>query len=138
MLSPSSAATFSAQVAPVTRNERTELWHARLAARSSGDADQHPGPVPFRAVWSPDLPVPGGSPLPGTGFPAGNAGTTTFTFTVSLSSPYTSNQTVEATSVTLVYPYKWQFNTVVVLMVPGASYSSTTPLTTVSVMQNMN
>jgi TadE-like protein len=60
------------------------------------------------------------------------------TFSVSLSSPYTSNQTVEATSVTLVYPYKWQFNTVVVLMVPGASYSSTTPLTAFSFMQNMN
>jgi Flp pilus assembly protein TadG len=60
------------------------------------------------------------------------------TFPVTLTSPYTSNQTVEATSVTLVYPYKWQFNSVVILLVPGANYSSTTPLTAVSVMQNLN
>lgn len=63
------------------------------------------------------------------------------TYTVTLGAPYpntASTLTVEATRVQLTYPYKWQFNSVVVLLVPGASYSSTTNLTSTSIMQNLN
>lgn len=63
-------------------------------------------------------------------------------FTATLDDPYDdvgrSTMTIEATQVTLQYPYKWQFNSVVVLLVPGASYSSSTPLTSTSIMQNLN
>jgi hypothetical protein len=64
-LSPPSTATFSAARTPVTRNGRTELWHARAVAarRADATADERPLPVPVRAVWSPDLPA--GSPLTG-------------------------------------------------------------------------
>ena len=60
------------------------------------------------------------------------------TYTASLGTPYSSTLTVEATSVQLQYPYNWQFNSVVVLLVPGASYSSSSLLTSTAVMQNLN
>ena len=60
------------------------------------------------------------------------------TYTVALTTPYTSNVTVEASSVQMSYPYKWQFNTVITLLVPGASYAASTQLTAASVMQNLN
>lgn len=49
--------------APVTHSGRTELWHTRLAATSSGGTDEAEAnrPLPLRAVWSPDF-QPG--PLP--------------------------------------------------------------------------
>jgi Flp pilus assembly protein TadG len=59
-------------------------------------------------------------------------------YTASLGTPYSSTLTVEATSVQLQYPYNWQFNSVVVLLVPGASYSSSSLLTSTAVMQNLN
>lgn len=64
-LSPPSSAAFSAARAPVTRNGRTELWHARAVAGrlADGSADQRVQPVPVRAIWSPDL--AGGTPLTG-------------------------------------------------------------------------
>ena len=60
------------------------------------------------------------------------------TYPVALTNPYTSNLTAEASSVQMSYPYKWQFNTVITLLVPGASYAATTQLTAGSVMQNLN
>jgi Flp pilus assembly protein TadG len=60
------------------------------------------------------------------------------TYTVAMTTPYTSNLTVEASSVQMSYPYKWQFNTVITLLVPGASYAASTQLTAASVMQNLN
>ena len=60
------------------------------------------------------------------------------TYTVALTTPYTSNLMVDASSVQLSYPYKWQFNTVITLLVPGASYAASTQLTATSVMQNLN
>jgi Flp pilus assembly protein TadG len=60
------------------------------------------------------------------------------TYTVPLATPYTSSLTVEASSVQMSYPYKWQFNTVITLLVPGASYAASTQLTAASVMQNLN
>jgi TadE-like protein len=60
------------------------------------------------------------------------------TYSTTLNTPFASPLTVEATRVTLVYPYKWQFNSVVVLLVPGASYGSTAQLASTSIMQNLN
>ena len=60
------------------------------------------------------------------------------TYTASLGAPYSSSLTVEATSVQLQYPYNWRFNSVVLLLVPGANYSSSTLLTSTAVMQNLN
>ncbi len=61
-----------------------------------------------------------------------------YTFSSALPAPYTTPLTVEATRVTLMYPYKWQFNRVMSLVVSGARYSDKTKITIVSVMQNLN
>src|SRR5205814_990250 len=58
-LSPPDTALFSAQKNPVTRNGRTELWHARAVPQlPGGGAAQTPGDVPLRAIWSPDIDAP--------------------------------------------------------------------------------
>jgi TadE-like protein len=55
------------------------------------------------------------------------------------SPPYPSNPySIEATRVTLSYPYRWEFNKVISLLVPGASYPSTSQITSVGIMQNLN
>lgn len=59
-LSPTEAAVFTAATAPIARNGRTELWHARAVTKAS---PFKPDPVPFRAIWSDDL--PDGSPIAG-------------------------------------------------------------------------
>jgi TadE-like protein len=46
--------------------------------------------------------------------------------------------TVEATQITLIYPYQWQFNRAIQVLVPGSSYAAMTPITTNAVMQNLN
>ena len=61
-----------------------------------------------------------------------------FTFQSPPSSVYATAMTVEATKVTISYAYKWQFNSVITLLVPTANYPGTTQLTSVSVMQNLN
>lgn len=48
------------------------------------------------------------------------------------------NYWIEATRVTISYPYKWEFNRVISLLVPGASYPSTSQITSVGIMQNLN
>lgn len=45
---------------------------------------------------------------------------------------------IEATRVTLTYPYQWTFNRVIQLLVSGANYPASSQLTTVTVMQNLN
>ncbi|MBZ5665092.1 MAG: pilus assembly protein [Acidobacteriia bacterium] len=40
------------------------------------------------------------------------------------------------TVVTVVYPYHWRFNSVIQLLVPGASYSATTPVTERATVHN--
>ncbi|GAA4552012.1 hypothetical protein [Amycolatopsis samaneae] len=58
-LSPPSAALFAAAKNPVTRNGRTELWHARAVPRlPGGGPQQDPTPVPVRAIWTPDMLLP--------------------------------------------------------------------------------
>ncbi|HEY1271859.1 MAG TPA: TadE family protein [Terriglobales bacterium] len=46
--------------------------------------------------------------------------------------------TVEATQVSMNYPYQWHFNRVIRLVVPGASYAAITQIPTTAVMQNLN
>jgi hypothetical protein len=41
-----------------------------------------------------------------------------------------------ATNVTLLYPYQWQFNRVVTLLLPTAIYPGTTQIAVGSVMAN--
>jgi TadE-like protein len=43
---------------------------------------------------------------------------------------------VLCTRVTLTYPYKWHFNSVITLLVPGSSYGATLPITTNAIMPN--
>ncbi len=57
---------------------------------------------------------------------------------ITLPPPYASDFTIEATRIRLVYPYQWQFNRVIPLLVPGASYAGTTPITAVAAMENLN
>jgi Flp pilus assembly protein TadG len=46
--------------------------------------------------------------------------------------------TTEATQVSLVYPYQWQFSRVIQLVAPGATYAGFTNIPTNTVMQNLN
>jgi Flp pilus assembly protein TadG len=63
-----------------------------------------------------------------------------FTYTATLATPFPTAPayTIEATRVTLKYPYKWQFNTVIGLLVSGASYPVNSVFTCVSVAPNLN
>lgn len=46
--------------------------------------------------------------------------------------------TTEATQVSLIYPYQWQFSKVIQLVAPGATYAGFTNIPTNAVMQNLN
>jgi len=61
-----------------------------------------------------------------------------FTYTAGLANPFPANYTVEATKVTISYPYKWQFNNVIRLIVPGATYAANSLITSTAIMQNLN
>lgn len=50
----------------------------------------------------------------------------------------TGSYGIEGTRVTISYPYKWEFNKLIGLLVPGASYASTSQISGVGVMQNLN
>ena len=55
------------------------------------------------------------------------------------SPPFTSgNYRIEGTKVTISYPYKWEFNKVIGFVAPGAAYASTSQITSIAVMQNLN
>jgi Flp pilus assembly protein TadG len=88
---------------------------------------------------------------------AAPAGSLTWTFTVTcpgnlilkiergvnninaaLPTPFQPGYLIEATRVTLTYPYHWHFDKVIPLLMPGASYPAGSPITTVVVMQNLN
>ena len=61
-----------------------------------------------------------------------------YTFKLPASPTYPGGMTVEATRITLSYPYKWQFNRVIQFLVPGATFQSSSQITSVAVMQNLN
>jgi TadE-like protein len=46
--------------------------------------------------------------------------------------------TIEASRITLQYPYAWTFNRVITLIASGTNYPGTSQLTEVAVMQNLN
>jgi Flp pilus assembly protein TadG len=46
--------------------------------------------------------------------------------------------TVEATRVSIQYPYQWRFNRVISVLVPGATYLGVTLISTDALMQNLN
>jgi len=76
---------------------------------------------------------------------AGCAGTLTLTvqrgyiYTATLPAPPFQNPyTIEASRVTLNYPYQWQFNRVVPMIAPGANYPAVTQINAVATMQNLN
>jgi Flp pilus assembly protein TadG len=76
---------------------------------------------------------------------AGCAGTLTlivqrgYVYTATLPAPpFQANYTIEASRVTLNYPYQWQFNRVVPMIAPGANYPATTQINSVATMQNLN
>jgi Flp pilus assembly protein TadG len=68
------------------------------------------------------------------------------TFTLTIQRGYTFQATVTGVSskvnvvstlVTLSYPYQWQFNRVIRLLAPGASYASISQLQTTSIIPNL-
>jgi Flp pilus assembly protein TadG len=62
-----------------------------------------------------------------------------FVYTATLPAPpFQANYTIEASRVTLGYPYRWQFNRVVPFIAPTANYPATTQINSVAVMQNLN
>ena len=77
------------------------------------------------------------APCPGTLTLTINRG---FTYDTTLPSPpfNSGNYRIEGTKVTLSYPYKWEFNKVIGFVAPGAAYASTSQITSVAVMQNLN
>jgi Flp pilus assembly protein TadG len=54
-----------------------------------------------------------------------------------LATPFQPGYTIEATSVTIKYPYQWQFNKAINLIAPGANYASGL-IQSVATMQNLN
>jgi hypothetical protein len=73
-----------------------------------------------------------------------NCPTGTLTLTVDRGSTYDtasafiSPYVIEATQVTISYPYSWTFNNVIGLVVPGANYPANTQITASAEMQNLN
>jgi TadE-like protein len=61
-----------------------------------------------------------------------------YTYTATLAAPFQTAYTIEGSKVTLSYPYKWQFNKVIVFVAPGATYAGVTQITSVGLMQNLN
>ncbi|PYX02340.1 MAG: hypothetical protein DMG85_21660 [Acidobacteria bacterium] len=51
---------------------------------------------------------------------------------------YTATTSLEATRVTLTYPFQWRFHRVIKLVAPTSNYAGITQLTTVAVMPNLN
>jgi Flp pilus assembly protein TadG len=81
----------------------------------------------------------------GTGATCVDSGNNTKQFTMTVNRGFSYNVTsggntvtVEATQVTLSYPYQWQFNRVIKLVVGSASYAATSCIVTSAAMQNLN
>jgi hypothetical protein len=63
----------------------------------------------------------------------------TLVLTIDRASTYAADTySVEASKVTLAYPYQWTFNRVIQLLVSGANYPANSQLTTLAVMQNLS
>lgn len=75
---------------------------------------------------------------------SGCTGTLTLTinrglpFTIPSTNLYPTGQTVEATQVTISYPYRWQFTNVIKLIAPTSNYATSTMITTSATVPNLN
>ncbi len=63
-----------------------------------------------------------------------------FTYTAPLTGPFFlfPSYTIEATRITISYPYRWQFSSVVKLVAPSSNYAQNSVIRNVAVLQNMN
>lgn len=52
-------------------------------------------------------------------------------------SPKPNNADVICTHVSITYPYQWRFNSVIQLLVPGATFGGTLPVASEAIMPNM-
>jgi hypothetical protein len=59
------------------------------------------------------------------------------TYPAALQPPFQAPYTIEATKVTLSYPYQWQFNKVITLIAPGANFANSA-VQSIAVVQNLN
>lgn len=87
--------------------------------------------------------TPGSTPLSWVFVGSGNGCPGTLTLTVERGYAYptviaTSTFYIICTRVNISYPYRWHFNSVITLLVPGASYAGTSLINTNSVVPNMN
>jgi Flp pilus assembly protein TadG len=63
----------------------------------------------------------------------------TFTLTIDRGNTFvTGGVTVEATRVSVNYPFRWRFSKVIRVLIPGAVYAGVSYLSNSSVMQNLN
>jgi Flp pilus assembly protein TadG len=60
------------------------------------------------------------------------------TYATTLSPPFETNYTIEATKVELKYPYRWQFSNVFRLVSPSATISLPSQIQSDAVVQNVN
>lgn len=60
-----------------------------------------------------------------------------YTYDTTLQPPFEGAYRIEATQVTLSYPYQWQFNKVITLIAPSANFGNN-PVQSVTTMQNLN
>jgi Flp pilus assembly protein TadG len=75
----------------------------------------------------------------GNGCPAGSTLTLTIERGHSFQATVNGNAVdVLSTRVTLSYPYQWHFNSVIQLLVPGATYAGVTNITAVAVVPNLD
>lgn len=61
-----------------------------------------------------------------------------FTYQVSPSALYVKSMTVDATQVTISYPYTWQFRKVIGLIAPGSRYATISQITATTTVPNLN
>jgi Flp pilus assembly protein TadG len=76
-----------------------------------------------------------------TGCPGGPSASLKLTINRGYVTPQTQGNTttdVINTRVTIQYPYKWRFNSVITLLVPSATYASVTSITTTATVFNQN
>jgi Flp pilus assembly protein TadG len=61
-----------------------------------------------------------------------------YTYVTGVSELYPSGVNVEATRITLSYPYKWEFASIYQFLVPGGGFAGVSQISSAAVMQNLN
>lgn len=118
----------------------TTLTESRLNDCGLGSAAATAGPGALMWTFTANTACPGTLTLTiERGCVLGSATCTPTTSPTVTTPPFqTTPYWIEATRVTLSYPYKWEFNKVIGLLVPGASYAAVSQITSVGIMQNLN